>query len=145
MKVVPHNRQLLLDAMPGTMLEIRERTGFSHCASWRFLQEFREAQQCHISGWQTLPGRWAAIWSRGAGPDVPRPLSTKRLRRERVELREAKRLADQLQAAELAEQRRAEREQRGVDLPVRQVMRPARPEVVVRRDPLVAAFFGGAP
>lgn len=132
MSIPPYNRQLLLDAMPGTMLEICERTGFSHTASWRFLQEFREAQQCYISGWQTTPGRWAAIWSRGAGPDVPRPPSVKRVRRE--------------QAAQRVEQRKAEREQRLADLPVRQVVRSTkaeRPDVVIRRDPLVAAFFGG--
>lgn len=72
----------LLAAMPGTIVEIGERTGVCQTTAYKLVREFHRLGIVHRSG--LVPGKLRStprpIWSSGPGVDVP----VKRERRARV-------------------------------------------------------------
>lgn len=122
-----HNRQRVLEAMPGTQAQIIERTGLGLATVSRWVADLRAARQARITGWQPTPngGPLAAIYGPGRGRDRQKPSSPQpalRVRRYRARLRASGDWAD-TQARQRAR------------------YWASKPP---RRDPLVAAFFGAA-
>lgn len=85
-------RAVVLNAMPGTQTEIRERTGLSVAVVSRWAKSLHEASEVHISGWRRHPngGPFAMVYTAGPGRDAkpPRELSdAERTRRMRSKMR----------------------------------------------------------
>jgi hypothetical protein len=119
-------RAMVLAALPATQVQACRKTRLGQATVSRWLADLKAADEIHVGGWRRSKngGPFAARWVVGAGPDVPcrlQPLTEA----QRSERRHARR-------------RRQEAADRA-DLSVR---RDA--AMVVRRDPLVAAFFGPA-
>jgi hypothetical protein len=70
----PSHQQLVIDAMPGTTLEITEAAGVQQGTVVRWVRIMRAAGECHISGWIRSPagegGPIKAIYALGAGEDA---------------------------------------------------------------------------
>lgn len=122
-----HNRQRVLDAMPGTQAQIIERTGLGLATVSRWVADLRAARQARIAGWQAPAngGPLAAIYGRGNRKDRPKPPSPPaelRVRRYRARLRAS---------GEWVDRQARQRARYWASKPP-------------RRDPLVAALFGAA-
>lgn len=65
-------KQVVLDAMPGTRKQIREKTGLPIMTVFHWTTATHAAGDAHISGWHRPPkGQFAPIFSAGAGQDKP--------------------------------------------------------------------------
>ena len=121
------NRARVLEAMPGTRAQIRERTGLGVATVSRWCEDLRARGEAHVGGWWVHPtgGPAAEVFHPGRGTTPKRPkLSTDR-QRVRAYRRRMRASGDW---EDVKARRRAEYHAR----------KP------VRRDPLVAAFFGAS-
>ena len=107
-------------ALPGSQNDIVNRTRVSRITVLRWIGFLREAGEAHVGGWEITASRPRPIYHAGFGADVAcdKLALDPDERAKVIEARERRMLA-------------AERAKRAAEL--------AQP---VRRDPLVAAFFG---
>lgn len=65
------HQQLVIDAMPGTTMEIAEAAGVQQGTVVRWVRIMRAAGECHISKWvRTIGGPIKAIYAHGPGQDA---------------------------------------------------------------------------
>lgn len=117
-------RAVVLAALPATQVQVQRKTGLGQATVSRWLSDLKAAGEIHVGGWRRakVGGPFAAFWKPGPGTDVPcnlQPLTSAQRSERRHNRRKKQEAAD-----------RADRSAR------------LAAAMVVRRDPLVAAFFG---
>lgn len=62
--------------MPGSIIELREKTKLANVTVWRHVTAAMNENTCYISGWRRARnfGPMVAIYVRGKGKNVPRPV-----------------------------------------------------------------------
>lgn len=120
-----HNRELVLEALPGTPAQIMERTGLSAGTVSRWVTDLRNAGQAHIGKWTRTRGVFLSTIHAGPGRDAkkPKPLTSAQLtRNSRQRMRKSGEWTDRM-AKDRARYWRKK---------------------APKRDPLTAALFGAA-
>lgn len=115
-------RALVLAALPATQVQVHRKTGLGQATVSRWLSDLKAAGEIHVGGWRRSRhgGPFAARWVVGPGKDAPCKLNPLSPSERNVKRRSREAL---------------ERDDRSRRLAA---------ALVVRRDPLVAAFFGAA-
>jgi hypothetical protein len=69
------NRTRILEAMPGSRVELAKATGIEDSTVVRWLRVLRAERGCHIRRWERCVGRGSLIpvYASGPGEDAPNP------------------------------------------------------------------------
>jgi hypothetical protein len=67
------NKQIVLDALPGTVRDVMLITGLKIACVSHWIKLLREGDATHISEWIPTAGRYRAYYVAGAGENVPEP------------------------------------------------------------------------
>lgn len=122
-------RQIVFDALPGSVVDVSIRTGISRSSVFRWLRDLHAAGEVHVGDWRrgVNGGVVARVYHAGPGTDVR--CRIKRYTEAEKSKRYRKRaLQTGVWARRLARQRAKYWAERAL----------------VRRDPLAAALFGGS-
>lgn len=128
------NRQLVLDAMPGSKSEIAAKTGLSKGVVGRWVDELHSEGKCRIWKWrrpEAVRGPHMPIYKAGEGEDKPKNIEYLTEAEKSVRYREKQ--------ARLARQEEVHR-----DRSQRRVLVTKAKQLGMRRDPMIAALHGAA-
>lgn len=93
----------ILEALPATKTQIRERTGLHQATVLKVMPELHESDAVHVGGWLPHPlhGPSMAVYHAGPGEDVPDTLP--RLTRQQI----SERYENRIKGTEKHDQRKA--------------------------------------